>query len=119
MRDDRERLLDILEAIERIERHTAQGLSAFSDELVQTWVVHHLMIIGEACRALSASFRSTHHSEEWALAAGLRNVIVHEYFGVDIDVVWGVVERDLPSLKGRIQEILGEAQEETPGEALP
>jgi len=88
-------------------------------ELVQTWVVHHLMIIEEACRALIPVVQATHPSEEWALAAGLRNVIVHEYFGVDIDVVWGVVERDLPSLKGRIQEILGEAQEETPGEALP
>jgi uncharacterized protein with HEPN domain len=109
VRDDRERLLDILEAIERIERHTNQGRSAFSDELVQTWVVHHLMIIGEACRALSTVFRAAHPLEEWALAAGLRNVIVHEYFGVDVDVVWGVVERDLPNLKASVHEILGEA----------
>ena len=109
MRDDRERLQDMLEAIERIDMYAKHGWPALrQDELVQTWVVHHLMIIGEACRALSAQFRATHPDEVWALAAGLRNVIVHEYFGVDVDVVWGVIERDLPVLKHRIQEILAE-----------
>ena len=56
MRDDRERLFDILEAIERIEKYTSDGLKAFDDnELIQTWVLHHLQIIGEAARALSSS----------------------------------------------------------------
>jgi uncharacterized protein with HEPN domain len=51
MRDDRERLLDILEAIERIEKYTSKGREVFEDdELIQTWVVHHLEIIGEATR---------------------------------------------------------------------
>ena len=55
MRDDRERLLDILEAIERIEKYTSKGREVFKDdELIQTWVVHHLKIIGEATRALSS-----------------------------------------------------------------
>ena len=49
------------------------------------------MIIGEACRALSADFRTKHPAEVWALAAGLRNVIVHEYFGIDLGVVWNVI----------------------------
>ena len=54
MRDDRERLRDILEAIERIERYSARGLVAIGSEgLLQTWVVRHLMVLGEACRALS------------------------------------------------------------------
>jgi uncharacterized protein with HEPN domain len=107
VRDDRERLQDVLEAIERIERYTAQGRAAFyEDELIQTWVVHHLMIVGEACRALSAAFRAANAEEIWALAAGLRNVIVHEYFGVDQEIIWGVVERDLPELKERTLKIL-------------
>ena len=59
------------------------------------------MIIGEACRALSAEFRAAHPEEIWAQAAGLRNVIVREYFGIDHEIVWGVVERDLPDLKLR------------------
>ena len=107
MRDDRERLQDILEAIERIERYALRGRSAlYQDELVQTWVVHHLMIIGEAARSLSARFRVTNTEEMWAEAAGLRNVIVHQYFGIDLEIVWGVIERDLPALKQRVQEIL-------------
>ena len=109
MRDDRERRRDILEAIERIDRHTAGGRAALSNELVQTWVVHHLMILGEACRALSPSFRSAHPEESWALAAGLRNEIVHEYFGIDVEVLWGVVERDLPALKRRVRHILDDS----------
>jgi uncharacterized protein with HEPN domain len=100
VRGDRERLQGLLEAIERIEKYASAGRAAiYQDELVETWVVHHLMIIGEACRALSAEFRSAHPEEVWAQAAGLRNVIVHEYFGIDPDIVWGVMERDLPDLK--------------------
>ena len=107
MRDDRVRLGDILEAIERIEKHASQRHDALdSDELVQIWVVHHLMIIGEACRGLSAEFRAAHPEDVWALAAGLRNVIVHEYFGIDLEIVWGVIERDLPALKKLVQEML-------------
>ena len=109
MRDDRERLQDILEAIERIEKYAARGRSAlYEDELVQTWVVHHLMIVGEACRALSPQFRAGHSEEVWAQAAGLRNVIVHHYFGIDLEIVWGVIERDLPALKARVREIVAE-----------
>jgi uncharacterized protein with HEPN domain len=108
VRDDLERLRDILEAIERIEKYTARGRAeVYQDELVQTWIVHHLMIVGEACRALSASFRTDHSEEVWAQAAGLRNVIVHEYFGIDLEIVWDVIERDLPLLKQRLQAILG------------
>jgi uncharacterized protein with HEPN domain len=107
VRDDRVRLGDILEAIERIEKYAGERRDAlYSDELVQTWVVHHLMIIGEACRSLSADFRAAHPEEAWVLAAGLRNVIVHEYFGIDLEIVWGVIERDLPALKKLVQEIL-------------
>ena len=107
MRDDRERLQDVLEAIERIEKYAVRGRQALTgDELLQTWVVHHLMIIGEACRALSPDFRTKHPAEVWILAAGLRNVIVHEYFGIDLEVVWNVIEHDLPALKERVREIL-------------
>lgn len=61
MKNDSERLLDIQEAIERIERHTVRGRQAFDqDELVQNWVVHHLQIIGEAAARLSDDFRKRH-----------------------------------------------------------
>ncbi len=62
MRDDRERLFDILEAIERIDKYASKGRPAFEDdELIQTWVLHHLQLIGEATRALSTEFRNEKH----------------------------------------------------------
>ena len=84
----------------------AGRIALSEDELIQTWIVHHLMLIGEACRVMSPQFRAAHPDEIWVQAAGLRNVIVHEYFGIDHEIVWGVIERDLPELKRRIVEIL-------------
>ena len=107
MRDDRERLLDIQEAISSIERYAVKGRKAFeADELIQIWVIHHLQIIGEAGRALSEQFRMEHPEVNWSGMIGARNVLVHHYFGVDWDVMWGVVQSDLPILKQRIDSIL-------------
>jgi len=95
MRDDRERLLDIQEAVERIERYTARGREAFEqDELIQTWVLYHLQIIGEAARALSSEFTGQHAEVPWPRILGMRNILVHNYFGIDVAIVWSVVERD-------------------------
>lgn len=108
MRDDRVRLEDMLEATEEIERYAARGRSAFEqDELVQTWIIHYLVILGEAAARLSSSFREEHAEKVWAEAVGRRNILVHRYFGIDLDLVWQVVERDLPVLKGIILGILG------------
>ena len=109
MRDDRERLLDILEAIERIEKYTSKGREVFEDdELIQTWVIHHLEIIGEASRSLSTPIRQQHPDTPWSEIAGMRNILVHHYFGVDASAVWNAVDRDLPSLKQQIEAILAE-----------
>lgn len=100
MRDDRVRLLDIQEAIERIEKYARQGQEAFEqEELIQTWIVHHLQIIGEAARALSSDLKDQHPEMPWSKIIGMRNLLVHDYFGIDVDVVCAVVERDLPALK--------------------
>ena len=102
MRDDRERIMDIIEAIERIEKVTSKGKPLFyKDEMVQVWVVHHLQIIGEAVRALSPEFRSAHPDIPWSDIIGMRNVLVHHYFAIDKDAIWNVVERDLPAMKKR------------------
>jgi len=107
VRDDRERLQDILEAIERIERYSAKGRKAFeSDELVQNWIVRHLQIIGEATRSLSLDLREKHPDISWSKIIGMRNILVHDYFGIDVDVVWSAVERDLPELKRKITALL-------------
>lgn len=109
MRDDRERLRDILEAVERIERYAAKGRDAFErDELIQVWIVHHLQLVGEAARALSEDFRAAHPEIPWSQIVGMRNILVHNYFGIDTEIVWAAVERDLPALKAQIVSALGE-----------
>lgn len=109
MRDDRERLLDVLEAIERIEKYTDRGRSAFEkDELIQTWVLHHLQIVGEAVRALSPATTDNSTDVEWSKIIGMRNILVHNYFSIDTDIVWAVIENDLQILKSKIQQLIGQ-----------
>ena len=109
MRDDGERLLDILEAIEHIEKHAAKGRKVFErDELIQTWMVHYLQILGEACANLSDALKQRHAEVSWKDIVGMRNVLVHGYFDIDLDVVWNTVEGDVPKLKAAIQSILEE-----------
>lgn len=107
MRDDKERLRDIKEAIERIEKYVSKGRKAFeSDELIQNWIVRHLQIIGEATRSLSSEFRERHPDVAWSKIIGMRNILVHDYFGIDTEVVWRAVECDLPELKQKIKKLL-------------
>jgi uncharacterized protein with HEPN domain len=107
MRDDREKLRDILEAIERIDRYAVQGKQSFEEnELIQTWFIQHLQVIGEASRALSTDIRVQHPEVPWSQIIGMRNILTHNYFEIDLDVVWSVIERDLPNLKLQIEAIL-------------
>jgi uncharacterized protein with HEPN domain len=107
MKDDRERLLHIQEAIERIEKYAKRGKAAFArDELIQTWILRHLQIIGEACRVLSPELKTQHSDVPWSDIIGMRNILVHDYFGIDVEAVWSAVERDLPVLKKKIEAIL-------------
>jgi uncharacterized protein with HEPN domain len=109
VRDTQERLRDIQEAITRIMKYTNQGRVAFDEsELVQTWVVHHLEIIGKAARSISQDFKNVHPEIPWKQISGMRNILIHIYFGIDRDIVWAVVERDLPLLKNSINTLLDE-----------
>ncbi len=112
MRSDRERILDILESIDRIHRYAARDQSAFEqDELVQTWVVHHIGIIGEAARRISDHLRAGHAGVPWPQMIAMRNILVHDYFGIDARAVWATVERDLPRLREQLRSILPELPE--------
>ena len=107
MREVRERVLDILESIERIERYGSGGKEEFErNELVQVWILHHLQILGEAVNALRPEFQQDHPEVPWASIVGMRNVLVHQYFEIDTDIVWSVVENDLPKLKEWFQAFL-------------
>lgn len=113
MRRDEQRLRDILEAITKIQRVATEGQEAFSEEeMHQVWVVHHVQVIGEAARALSEPFRKKHPEVPWSVIIGMRHILVHDYFGIDLDQVWTVVERDLPPLQRQVVAMLIEMQEE-------
>ena len=107
MRDDRERLLDIQQAIADIEKYSQKGREEFEkEELIQTWIIHHLLILGEAASALSDPFKEQHHKIPWSKIIGMRNILIHNYFGIDFDIIWSVLENDLPQVKRYIEEIL-------------
>ena len=112
MRDPKERLRDILDAIDRIERYTTRGRIAFErDELIQVWIIHHLQVIGEAAAQLSYPFRDMHPEVPWPQIVAMRNVLIHEYFGIDLNEVWKTVERDLPAFKGAVEGLLKELED--------
>jgi uncharacterized protein with HEPN domain len=108
VRSPRDRLLDILEAIEAIRRRTVGGKTAFQrDELVQVWCLRHIAIIGEAAARLPEDLRARYPECPWRALIGMRNILVHAYFEVDWEQVWQVVERDLEPLKAVVEKILG------------
>jgi uncharacterized protein with HEPN domain len=112
MRDPKERIRDILEAIAAIERYLDRGRAAFEqDELLQGWFVRHLQIIGEAARALPEEVRAMAPDIEWAKIIGMRNVLVHGYFDIDLDIVWNAAERDIPALKFPAERLLKRLEE--------
>ena len=107
MRDVNEYLLDIQEAIANIMKYTGQGRDSFDqNELIQIWVIRHLEIIGEAARAIPPDFKELHPEMPWRKINGMRNILVHHYFGTDLDVVWSVVENDIPPLRASVDAIL-------------
>ena len=107
MRDSYERLRDVQDAIMRILKYTSQGSYLFyHDELVQTWVIHHLEIIGEATRTIPQDFRDLHPEVPWKQINAMRNILIHIYFEINLDRVWAVVEYDLPILKSSVEAII-------------
>ena len=107
-RDWRLLLEDIEEAIQKIERYV-EGLRAEefkATPMAVDAVVRNFEIIGEASRVMPEEIKRKLHDLPWNKMAGLRNRIVHEYFGVDLDNIWFIVQNELPELKKQIQSAL-------------
>ncbi len=105
MRSDADRVKDILRAIGRIERETAIGQERFrKDEMLQTWVIHHLEIIGEAVKGLSDEYTAARPSIPWSAIARMRDRLVHGYWDIDLDAVWQTIQRDLSQLRSAVTE---------------
>ena len=104
MKDDRLYLIHIDECIARVESYTAGGKDAFfSSSLVQDAVLRNLQTLAESTQRLSNSAKAKHPEVDWYKIAGFRNVLVHDYLGVDLDRAWLIVERELPLLKQTIE----------------
>jgi uncharacterized protein with HEPN domain len=98
---------DIWESIEKIERYT-EGMTQAdfqSDEKTTDAVVRNLEIIGEAAGRFPEDFTNRHSEIEWLKIIGLRNRIVHEYFGVDLQIIWQILKKDLPAFKASLKKI--------------
>lgn len=105
----------MLRAIERIDPYVIGGRDAFSaDPVGQVWVVHHLEILGEAGRSVSAEVRAAHPEVPWSKIVGMRNVLIHHYFEIDVDRLWGTIASDLPSLRSQLAAIAVELGTSTP-----
>ena len=106
MRSDADRLNDILEAAAKIRERVTDGIDAFRcDEMLQVWSIHHLQVIGEAARGVSQFLKERHPEVPWPEIVALRNILVHEYFGLNLHQVWTMIQKDLPKLAEQIQYI--------------
>ncbi len=101
-RDPKLFIQDMIEAIEKIERYTSsmETLEDFvENELVVDAVLRNLEIIGEAAKYIPEDLRSKYREIPWKRVVGLRNVVIHSYFAVDLEVIWVIVKKQLPELK--------------------
>lgn len=109
-RGNREFISDIKEAIERIKKYTTDmSYEMFlHDTKTQDAVVRNIEIIGEAAKNLSSDFRKKYKHIDWKKIAGMRDKIIHFYFGVKWDIVWAVIKDKIPAFSEQINNILNE-----------
>src|SRR3989344_1311776 len=111
-RDESFFLGDIIESIEAIEEFS-KGLTKeelMSNRLKRDAIVRNVEIIGEAVKNISKNIKEKYPKVEWRKIAGIRDVMIHAYFGIDMEKVWNVIKEDLTKLKKQIQNIKKEMQ---------
>lgn len=107
-KDDLVFVSHILESITKIEKYV-EGLTSndfTNNDLVQDGVIRNFEIIGEATKHLSSDFREKHTDIPWKKIAGMRDMLIHDYLGIDIYSVWETIEKDLPELKFALDGII-------------
>ena len=107
MKDDKVFLYNILESIIKIETYTNSGKDEFmTSGIIQDAVIRNLEIIGEATKRVSQGLKEQTNEIPWRQMAGLRDVLIHDYMGISLKIVWNVVQNELPQLKIKIMELL-------------
>jgi uncharacterized protein with HEPN domain len=111
VKDDRLFLIHVRESIGRIEEYTADGREAFfADTRTQDAVLRNLQTFSESTQRLSSDLKAAHPEVDWRGISGLRNILVHDYLGINLVRVWEIVEHDLPLLKRQVERLLAELQ---------
>ena len=113
MKDNRTYLEYISDCIERIEQYTAAGKEAFlTDSMLQDATLRRLQTLAESTQRLSEDLKTRLTEIDWRSISGLRNILVHNYLGkIDLDVIWEIIEHNLPALQEKIEAILQELKE--------
>jgi uncharacterized protein with HEPN domain len=110
VKDDRVYLQHIRDALEDIAGYANAGRDAFfAERMRQDATVRKLQVIGQAVKSLSENAKSRQPHIPRKQIAGLRDKVIHDYFGVNLDIVWAVVEKDLPALRRAVDDLLSEA----------
>jgi len=108
VKDDRLYLIHVLECVERIQSYIKGGKSRFDkDTKTQDAVIRNLQILAESTKRMSKRLKDQHPKIDWNGMVGFRNILVHDYLGVDVDRVWEIVSHDLPLIKRQFQSIAG------------
>ncbi len=107
MKNDLLYIEHILTSINKIEQYSSSDKNAFmSSPIIQDAVIRNLEIIGEATKKLSSQFRQENPQVPWKQMAAMRDVLIHDYMGVDLKIIWNIIIRELPPVKNALNQII-------------
>ena len=102
-------LRHILECLNRIQEYTAGSKKTFlADHKTQDAVLRNLQVMAESTQKISGEIKNAHSELPWKKLGGFRNILVHNYLGINIERIWKIVEEEVPSLRSKISKILGD-----------
>ena len=112
-KDDTVYLRHILEYIRRIAEDIAEGRERFMEShTLQDAVLRNLQVLAESTQRISETTKAMQPEVEWRKIAAFRNILVHDYLGIDLDTVWDITQREVPELKQAVEEMVSTSQEE-------